>query len=146
MLSRKQEIVPFIAPTLALLLAIGAGGCGGGAAGGGGAESPAEGAKDGGGEAAAAEGGDAVTVADGAKVCIRDTIGQRYLVEEALEEAGYAVADSCMTADVIVEELGEPGAFELRYQVVGGEEWESCKSELDNQRTFLSSCVSEMGG
>ena len=133
----------WLAPTL--LLALGAWGCGGGGASGDGAKTAADGAKD----EAAGEGsgdGDSVAVAAGASVCIQTTIGQRYLVEEALEEAGYKVADSCMTADVIVEEAGEPGAFELRYQKVGGEKWESCKSELDDQRMFLSGCIGEMGG
>jgi len=122
--------------------------CGGGGGAGKGAAS-ADDADGGSGESGGGEEGAAkanTTVSEDNTFCIDSTIGQRYLVEEALEEAGLETVDSCLTADVMVREAGESGAFELRYQKVGAGEWNSCESALENQRDFLASCVREMVG
>lgn len=121
--------------------------CGGGGAGSKGAASADD--ADGG---SAQEGGEgkapAVTndVSADDAICIDSTIGQRYLVEDALEEAGIETVDSCLTADVMIQERGEAGAYELRYQKVGAGEWSSCESSLDKQVDFLESCVREIFG
>ncbi|HHH28149.1 MAG TPA: hypothetical protein ENK57_07365 [Polyangiaceae bacterium] len=88
----------------------------------------------------------AVVIGEGTSVCVDGTLGQRYLVEEALEDAGLVPVDSCMAADVVVEEQGEPGGFLLRYQHVGDAEWATCESEGDDHVAFLQSCASEMVG
>ena len=79
-------------------------------------------------------------------ICIDSTIGQRYLVEDALSEAGIETVDNCLTADVMLQERGESGAYELRYQKVGAGEWASCESSLEKQLDFLESCVREIFG
>ena len=87
-----------------------------------------------------------MVIGEGTSVCVDGTLGQRYLVEEALEEAGLVPVDSCMAADVVVEEQGEPGGFLLRYQHVGDAEWATCESEGDDHVAFLQSCAFEMVG
>jgi len=88
----------------------------------------------------------ALIVAEGAAVCVDGTLGQRYLVEEALEDAGLEPVDSCVTADVVVQEKGEVGSYLLRYQHVGDAEWATCESAVDDHRVFLQSCAAEMVG
>jgi len=82
----------------------------------------------------------------GAKVCVDTSLGNRRLVEDALVEGGFEPIDSCMVADAMVREEGEPGAYELKYQRVGDDEWASCTSDLDGEMAFLEQCVIEMGG
>lgn len=136
---------------LEIVLSVGLAGClvacGGGNKGAASADDAADGAEGGesgakGGEGSAA----ASTVDSGAAVCIEQTVGQRYLVEDALEEAGLEPVDSCLSADVMIQERGESGAYELRYQKVGAGEWQTCESALDKQRIFLETCIQEMTG
>lgn len=88
----------------------------------------------------------ALVIGQGTAVCIDGTLGQRYLVEDALEEAGLEPVDNCMAAEVVVQEQGEPGSFLLRYQHVGDAEWATCESEGDDHVAFLQSCTAEMVG
>ncbi len=88
----------------------------------------------------------AMVIGEGTSVCVDETLGQRYLVEEALEEAGLEPVDSCMAAEVVVQEQGEPGSFLLRYQHVGDAEWATCESDGDDHVAFLQSCTAEMVG
>ena len=88
----------------------------------------------------------AMVIGEGTSVCVDETLGQRYLVEEALEEAGLEPVDSCMAAEVMVQEQGEPGGFLLRYQHVGDAEWATCESDGDDHVAFLQSCTAEMVG
>lgn len=120
--------------------------CGGSGGAGKGAASPDdadEASQDGDGKGSAAVTND---VSSDDAICIDSTIGQRYLVEDALSEAGIETVDNCLTADVMLQERGESGAYELRYQKVGAGEWASCESSLEKQLDFLESCVREIFG
>ncbi|MCA9624637.1 MAG: hypothetical protein KC731_36690 [Myxococcales bacterium] len=92
------------------------------------------------------KGGAAPSIEAGARVCIDGHLGQRYLVEDALSEQELEPVDDCMSADVMVQEQGEPGAYVLRYQMVGAGEWSSCESALEDHIAFLSACAGELIG
>jgi hypothetical protein len=88
----------------------------------------------------------AMTISEGSAVCVDQMIGQRYVVEDALSAAGLEPVDDCMSADVVLQESGDAGAYVLRYQMVGDAEWSTCESAREDQTSFLESCMSEMLG
>jgi len=98
------------------------------------------------GSGSSGSGSSAKTLESGVKVCVDTSLGNRRLVEDALSEGGFEVIDSCMVADAMVREGGEPGAYELKYQRVGDEDWATCTSTLEEEMAFLEQCVVEMGG
>jgi len=80
----------------------------------------------------------------GTEVCITASSGVRYVIEDLLEERGLTVAGDCMLVDVELEEVGEAGAWELKYRAPGGE-WQSCKSAVEERTAFLRECLGSLG-
>jgi hypothetical protein len=80
----------------------------------------------------------------GTAVCIAEIVGVRYALEDILAGADLEPADSCMSADVRLEETGEPSAWVMRYQRVGDAKWLECKSDLQEREQFARECVGQM--
>jgi hypothetical protein len=93
------------------------------------------------GQSSAKSGG---TLEAGTTVCINELVGVRYQLEEALEAAELAPEDSCMTADVQMEEKGGPNDWTMRYQRVGDADWKECKSSQEARDAFANECISQM--
>ncbi len=81
---------------------------------------------------------------DGQKVCIAELVGVRYELEDELVEQQLAPEQSCMFADIQLEETGEASAWVMRYQRVGDEEWQECKSSASDRAVFAEKCIGEM--
>ncbi|MBW2459652.1 MAG: hypothetical protein JRI68_34485, partial [Deltaproteobacteria bacterium] len=93
-------------------------GCGGGS-------KPADSADDAAGETQSADW--TGSLGPGTEVCVSGTSGVRYVIDDLLTERGLENSGDCMVADVEFEELGDAGAWELKYRATG-EPWQSCKS------------------
>lgn len=84
------------------------------------------------------------SLAPGTEVCVSGTSGVRYVLDDLLTERGLENSGDCMVADVEFEELGEEGAWELKYRATG-EEWQSCKSSDPDRTAFLRECLGSLG-
>src|SRR5690606_16653407 len=84
------------------------------------------------------------TLAEGTAVCLQEVAGQRYAVEDVLKEHDLEPVDSCIRADVLVQEEGEAGAFTLRYQMMGDADWKECSSSAEDRVTFRDECAGEL--
>ena len=84
------------------------------------------------------------TLEAGTTVCIAELVGVRYAVEDELAAQELAPEDSCMSADVQIEEKGEPSDWTMRYQRIGDAKWQECKSDVSVREDFVASCISQM--
>ena len=91
-----------------------------------------------------ADSGPKGTLKAGTTVCIAEVVGVRYAIEDALTDNELAPEDSCMTADVQIEETGEQNAWTMRYQRIGDAKWLECKSDVPVREDFVAQCVSQM--
>ena len=80
----------------------------------------------------------------GTKVCISEVAGVRYDLEEAMRERDLTPEYSCVSADVQVEERGEPRAWVMRYQRIGDAKWRECRSSQEERFDFADRCLGEM--
>ena len=95
-------------------------------------------------DAAVQEGAWAGSLDPGTAVCLSEIAGVRYVIEDVLTELSLELADDCIGAEVELEEVGDAGAWELKYRAVG-EKWQSCKSQEQERAGFLRECLGSLG-
>ena len=85
-----------------------------------------------------------VTLGDGTKVCISEVAGVRFALEDALREQELTPEMSCVSADVQLQESGEPRAWVMRYQKIGDADWRRCESTEEARDNFAQACIGQM--
>ena len=77
-------------------------------------------------------------------VCISELAGVRHTLEDLLVAKELVPDNTCLVADIQLEETGEPSAWLMRYQRAGDADWMECKSSVVSRNEFARECIGQM--